>query len=157
MAADLWTSVVSLAGVALGGGLTALAQRATQRSAERAEERRQTAATTESRRAEQIDVLKEFLSCAQAAERAAYGRPDPWGDDEDGWMTQTGPVMTALWTASGKVTLLCDEALREPVRTYGHALNAAVWRDIGDVEVNEHLEEAKTAFMNAARASLAGA
>ncbi|WP_069737930.1 MULTISPECIES: hypothetical protein [unclassified Streptomyces] len=73
MAADLWTSVVSLAGVALGGGLTALAQRATQRSAERAEE------------------------------------------------------------------------------------NAAVWRDIGDVEVNEHLEEAKTAFMNAARASLAGA
>ncbi|MEU0623117.1 hypothetical protein ABZ329_20005 [Streptomyces rubiginosohelvolus] len=157
MAADLWTSVVSLAGVALGGGLTALAQRATQRSAERAEERRQAAATTESRRAEQIDVLKEFVSCAQAAERAAYRRPDPWGDDEDGWMTQTGPVMTALWTASGNVTLLCDEALREPVRTYGHALNAAVWRDIGDAEVNEHLEEAKTAFMNAARASLAGA
>lgn len=122
MAADLWTSVFSLAGVALGGGLTALAQRATQRSAERAEERRQTAATTESRRAEQIDVLKEFVSCAQAAERAAYRRPDPWGHDEDGWMTQTGPVMTALWTASGNVTLLCDEALREPVRTYGHAL-----------------------------------
>lgn len=83
LAADLWTSVVSLAGVALGGGLTALAQRATQR----AEERRQTAATTESRRAEQIDVLKEFVSCAQAAERAAYRRPEPWGDDEDGWMT----------------------------------------------------------------------
>ncbi|MGW6723635.1 M55 family metallopeptidase [Streptomyces sp. NPDC054995] len=58
MAADLWTSVVSLSGVALGGGLTALAQRATQRSAERAEERRQIAATTESRRAEPTaDVL----------------------------------------------------------------------------------------------------
>nr|WP_202547397.1 hypothetical protein [Streptomyces sp. SID2119] len=156
VAADLWTSVVSLAGVALGGGLTALAQRATQRSAERVEERRQTIATTESRRAEQIAVLKEFVSCAQAAERAAYRRPDPWGDDEDGWMTQTGPVMTALWTASANVTLLCDEALRGPVTTYGHALNAAVWRDIGDVEVNEHLEEAKTAFMNEARASLAG-
>ncbi|MEU3576308.1 hypothetical protein AB0H24_07810 [Streptomyces globisporus] len=84
-------------------------------------------------------MLKEFVSCAQAAERAAYRRPDPWGDDEDGWMAQTAPVMTALWTASGNVTLLCDEALREPVRTY------------------EHLEEAKTAFMNAARASLAGA
>ncbi|MGW1206464.1 hypothetical protein [Streptomyces cyaneofuscatus] len=60
-------------------------------------------------------------------------------------MTQTGPV-----------TLLCDEALREPVTTYGHALNAAMWRDIGDIEVNEHLEEARTAFMNEARASLAG-
>ncbi|MGW4040997.1 hypothetical protein ACWEIM_32770 [Streptomyces sp. NPDC004778] len=43
------------------------------------------------------------------------------------------------------------------MRTYALALNAAVWRDIGDVEVDEHLEEAKTAFMNAARASLAGA
>ncbi|MFC8627239.1 hypothetical protein [Streptomyces anulatus] len=81
MAADLWTSAVSLAGVALGGGLTALAQRATQRSA---------------------------------------------------------------------------EALREPVTTYGQALNAAVWRDIGGIEVNEHLEAAKTAFMDAARTSLAG-
>ncbi|BAG22139.1 MULTISPECIES: hypothetical protein [Streptomyces] len=156
MAADLWTSALSLAGVALGGGLTALAQRATQRSAERVEERRQAVATTESRRAEQIGVLKEFVACAQAAERAAYSRPDPWGDDEGGWMTRTGPVMTALWTASGNVTLLCDEALREPVTTYGHALNAAVWRDIGGIEVNEHLEAAKTAFMDAARGSLAG-
>ncbi|MCD9900504.1 hypothetical protein LUR56_11520 [Streptomyces sp. MT29] len=108
-------------------------------------------ATTESRRDEQSAVLKEFVSCAQAAERAAYRRPDPWGDDEVGWMTQTGPVTTALWTASANVTLLCDEALREPVTTYGHALNAAVWRDIGDVEVNDHLEEGKTAFMNEAR------
>ncbi len=72
-------------------------------------------------------------------------------------MTRTCPVMTALWTASGNVTLLCDKALREPVRKYGHALNAAVWREMGDVEVSEHLEEVKTAFMNAARASLAGA
>ncbi|MFW3475525.1 hypothetical protein ACN24M_30515 [Streptomyces microflavus] len=151
MAADLWTSVVSLVGVALGGGLTALAQRATQRSAERVEERRQAVATTESRRAEQIEVLKEFVACAQAAERTAYRRPEPWGDDENGWMTQTGPVMTA----SGNVTLLCDEALREPVTTYGRALHAAVWRDIGDIEVNEHLEAAKTTFMNAARTSLA--
>ncbi|MEU0758449.1 hypothetical protein ABZ351_02060 [Streptomyces microflavus] len=155
MAADLWTSIVSLAGVALGGGLTALAQRATQRSAEWVEERRQAVATTESRRAEQIEALKEFVACVQAAERAAYRRPDPWGDDEDGWMTQTSPVMTALWTASGQVTLLCDEALIEPVTTYGRALNAAVWRDIGDVEVNEHLEASKSAFMSAARTSLA--
>lgn len=39
--------------------------------------------------------------------------------------------------------------------TYGRALNQAVWREIGDVEVNEHLEEHKIAFMAAARASLA--
>ncbi|MFJ3595172.1 hypothetical protein ACIPRU_01380 [Streptomyces sp. NPDC090126] len=71
-------------------------------------------------------MLGEFVFCAQAAERAAYRRPDPWGEDEEGRMTQTGPVMTALWTASDNVTLLCDEALREPVRTYGQALNRAL-------------------------------
>lgn len=48
--------------------------------------------------------------------------------------------MVSLWTASGNVMLLCDESLQEPVRAYGHALNQVVWREIGDVEVNEHLE-----------------
>ncbi|MFE6490540.1 hypothetical protein [Streptomyces sp. NPDC057748] len=40
------------------------------------------------------------------------------------------------------------------MHSYGRALNQAVWREIGDVEVNEHLEEQKQAFMSAARASL---
>ncbi|WP_030984078.1 hypothetical protein [Streptomyces sp. NRRL S-1813] len=155
MAGDVWASVVSLMGVALGGGLTALAQRATQRAAERAEERRQVVANAESRRAEQLQALKDFIAGAAEAERAAYRRPEPWGDDEDGWMTQTQTVMTALWTTSGNVMLLCDETLHEPVRVYGHALNQAVWRDIGDTEVNEHLETGKAAFMAAARNSLA--
>lgn len=44
MAMEVWGPLFSLAGVALGGGLTALSQRATQRSAERLEERRQKAA-----------------------------------------------------------------------------------------------------------------
>lgn len=92
---------------------------------------------------------------AQAAESAAYSRPEPWGDDESGWMTRSKAVMVSLWTASGNVMLLCDESLQEPVRAYGHALNQAVWREIGDVEVNEHLETRKAAFMTAAREALA--
>jgi len=70
-------------------------------------------------------------------------------------MTGAGPVMTALCTASGDVMLMCDEALHEPVRLYGYALNQSVWRDIGDTEVNEHLETHEAAFMTAARRGLA--
>ncbi|MFE9636584.1 hypothetical protein [Streptomyces sp. NPDC006463] len=56
---------------------------------------------------------------------------------------------------SQHLVLLSDEDLHAPVHTYGRALNQAVWREIGGVEVNEYLEEHKTAFMTAARASLA--
>ncbi|WP_031075121.1 hypothetical protein [Streptomyces sp. NRRL WC-3742] len=155
MAGELWGSAFSLAGVVLGGALTAFTQRAAQRSADRAEERRQSAATAETRRAEQVQAIQEFLACAQLAERVAYARPEPWGADEDGWMTRAQAVMTKLWTADRGVVLLCDPALEAPARAYGRALNQAVWREIGDVEANEYLEEHKSAFMIAARASLA--
>lgn len=109
----------------------------------------------EARRAELLAALNEYLARAQQAERAAYRRPEPWGDDEEGWMSSAQQSMTGLWTADRAVALLCDEVLEEPLRAYGRALNQAVWRDIGDVEVNEHLEERKNAFMAAARKSLA--
>ncbi|MFE6852495.1 hypothetical protein ACFVDH_17090 [Streptomyces sp. NPDC057674] len=155
MAGELWVSTFSLAGVVLGGALTAFTQRAAQRSADRAEERRRLSATAETRRSEQVQAIQEFLACAQLAEQAAYSRPKAWGADEDGWMTRAKEVMTKLWTADRGVALLCDPALEAPARVYGRALNQAVWREIGDVEVNEHLEEHKNAFMVAARASLA--
>ncbi|MCX5141298.1 MULTISPECIES: hypothetical protein [unclassified Streptomyces] len=153
MASEVWTSVLSLTGVALGGGLTALSQRATQRSADRAEERRLRAATGEARRAEQLQAIKEFIACAQAAERAAYRRPDAWGEDA-GWNASAGADMTALWVAERHLVLLCPPDLHAAVQAYGRALNQAVWREIGDTEVNEHLDERKAAFMSAARAAL---
>ena len=79
MTVEIWSPVFSLVGVLLGGGLTPLTQRATQRTTERLEWQRQRAATVEARRAEQIQAIKEFISCAQAAERAAYSRPEHWG------------------------------------------------------------------------------
>ncbi|WP_227833956.1 hypothetical protein [Nocardia macrotermitis] len=143
--------------MALGGGLTAFTQRATQRSAERIERRRQAVATAEARRAEQVQAIKDFIACAQKAERAAYRRPQPWGDDEDSWMTRTSPVMTELWIAERAVVLLCAATLQPPIHNYGRELNQAVWREIGDSEVNEFLEEPKAAFMAAARTALASA
>lgn len=153
MALEVWTSVLSLTGVALGGGLTAFSQRATQRSAERLEERRRRAATEEARRAEQLQAIKEFIACAQEAERAAYSRPDAWGDD-DAWSGPAAATMTTLWVAERHLVLLCEPTLHASVHAYGRALNQAVWREIGDTEVNEHLEQHKAAFMTAARASL---
>ncbi len=91
-----YASAFSLAGVVLGGVLTAFTQHAAQRSADRAEERRQSIATTELRRAEQVQAIKDFLACVQDAERAAYTGPEPWGADEDGWMTTAQTVMTKL-------------------------------------------------------------
>nr|WP_203607457.1 hypothetical protein [Streptomyces sp. SID11385] len=144
---------MSLTGVALGAGLTALSQRATQRSADRSEERRLITATSESRRAERLGAVKDFLARAQEAERAAYTRPDVWGEDME-WRQRAGDAMTALWIAERHMTLLCPPALDAPARTYARALNQAVWREIGDTEVNEHLEASKTAFMAKARAVL---
>ncbi|MFD7860737.1 hypothetical protein [Streptomyces sp. NPDC059783] len=153
MTAQIWTSLLALAGVALGGGLTAFSQRAVQRSAERAEERRLATATGEARRAEQLQAVKDFLVCVQEAERRAYSRPENWGDDET-WYKATSDAMTALWIAERHLALLCDPLLHAPTQAYARALNQAVWREIGDTEVNEHVDPHKTAFMTAARASL---
>lgn len=153
MATEVWAPLFSLVGVALGGGLTALSQRATQRSAERLEQGRQASATSEARRAERLQAIKDFIACAQDAERTAYNRPEAWGDDDD-WTGTASAAMTRLWIAERHLVLVGSTRLHAPVHSYGRALNQAVWREIGDVEVNEHLEEQKQAFMSAARASL---
>ncbi|MFJ4434828.1 hypothetical protein [Streptomyces sp. NPDC088923] len=70
MTTEIWASALSLTGVALGAGLTALSQRATQRSADRAEERRLITATSESRRAERSSPSRTSSLRAQEAERA---------------------------------------------------------------------------------------
>lgn len=95
MDAGLWTSLLSLVGVLVGGGLTAFTHRATQRTAERMELRRQQTATTEARRNELIQAIKEFVTYAQQAERAAYDRPDPWDADGGGWSTDAKAIMAS--------------------------------------------------------------
>ncbi|MEV3858148.1 hypothetical protein AB0J38_27955 [Streptomyces sp. NPDC050095] len=154
MATEVWAPLFSLAGVLLGSGLTALSQRAAQRSAERLEERRHNVADREARRAEQMQAIKDFLACVQEVEGVAYRRPEAWGEDE-GWHGSASAAMGRLWVAERHLVLVGHARLHVPVRAYARALNQAVWRDIGDVEVNEHVEEHKSVFMDEARASLA--
>ncbi|WP_338704015.1 hypothetical protein V2W30_39655 (plasmid) [Streptomyces sp. Q6] len=154
MAAGVRAPLFSLLGVVLGGVLTALSQRAVQRSTEMLEERRQVDAGRQARRAEQLQTIKDYLACVQEAEGVAYRRPHTWGEDE-AWHGTASSVMGRLWIAERHLVLLCHADLHAPVQAYARALNQAVWREIGDSEVNEHVEEHKRAFMAAARASLA--
>lgn len=58
-------------------------------------------------------------------------------------------VMGRLWIAERHLVLLCHASLHAPAEGYARALNQAVWREIGQVEVNEHVEAHKDAFMAA--------
>ncbi|MER5960564.1 hypothetical protein [Streptomyces sp. NPDC001893] len=153
MAADVWTPVISMAGVAVGGALTYLTQRTTQRTADRAEQHRRAAALTEERRAEQIRTLLEFIRCALEAEGVAHARPSRWevGDD---WYVTAGPAMDGLRIAEKSVELLCAPGMHTPTTTYARALNQAVWQERGEGSLVERLEPFKAEFLAIARRSL---
>ncbi|WBC15692.1 hypothetical protein O7600_02320 [Micromonospora sp. WMMA1998] len=113
MSAEVWTAVTSLGGVAIGGGLSYLVQHSTQRTAARAEQRRQELARTESRRAERLALVERFVGVAAEAERWAFTRPDRWSDGEK-WPTRTREVMNRFWVAERMVRLLFPVAEADP-------------------------------------------
>ncbi|MEU5115877.1 hypothetical protein AB0G64_30735 [Streptomyces longwoodensis] len=153
MADDLWTPVISMVGVAVGGALTYLTQRTTQRAADRAEERRRAVAQVEERRAEQIRTVLEFIRCALEAEGVAHARPPQWevGDD---WYATARPAMDGLRIAEKSIELLCAPGLHSPATAYARALNQAVWQERDEGSLAERLEPFKTQFLAEARRSL---
>ncbi|MGW2637311.1 hypothetical protein [Streptomyces sp. NPDC001348] len=153
MAGDLWTPVVSMAGVVVGGALTYLTQRTTQRAADRADEQRRAAARAEERRAEQIRTVLEFIRCALEAEGVAHARPSRWevGDD---WYVTARPAMDGLRIAEKSIELLCAPGLHSPTTAYARALNQAVWQERDEGSLAERLEPFKAGFLAAARRSL---
>ncbi|MGW3201124.1 hypothetical protein ACWDBD_42555 [Streptomyces sp. NPDC001118] len=92
MQAQIWASMASLTGVGLGGGLSYLAQLTTQRQALRNEDKRQAKELAEARRAEQLQLLREFVETTQRAERTT----------EDCVTKPSGmPARRMSWTSSG--------------------------------------------------------
>lgn len=154
MTSEIWLSVTSLGGVALGGGLSYLVQYTTQRSAERAEERRQTLEVSESRRAERLAQLERFVEVAAEAERSAFSRPPSW-NDEDKWLVKTQDVMNRLWVAERMIRLLFPLPVHEAARAYFLDLNRVVWEGLpaGEV-VRDYLESNRLAFLDAGRAAV---
>ena len=153
MAGELWTPAISMIGVAVGGALTYLTQRTTQRAADRAEEQRRTAALTEERRAEQIRTLLEFVRCALEAEGVAHARTPRW-EVGDEWYVTARPAMDGLRIAEKGVELLCAPELHAPTTAYARAINQAVWQERDEGILAELLEPFKAEFLAAARRSL---
>ncbi|WP_198955629.1 hypothetical protein [Frankia sp. CcI49] len=142
-----------MVGVVVGGGLTYLTQRSAQRSLEGVDERRRVSEIQEARRTEQIRTLTEFIRFAYEAEGVAHARPVRWVTGDD-WYRTARPAMDGLRIAEKSVELLCLEIVHEPATAYSHALNQAVWRELDQVTIAEHLEAYKAAFFAAARQSL---
>jgi len=154
MAVETWTALTSLGGVALGGGLSYLVQRTTQRMAARIEEGKQATARTEARRAERLALLERFVGVAAEAERCAFSRPGDWQDGDE-WPTRAQDVMNRFWVAERMIRLLFPPPVHDAARAYFLMLNGAVWEGApSGLELRDGLDPPRLAFLDAARAAL---
>ncbi|MFF3617216.1 hypothetical protein [Streptomyces sp. NPDC002580] len=154
MSGQVWVSLTSLGGVALGGMLSYLVQHRTQLSAERAEQHRQQSALSEARRAERLALLEKFVEVAAEAERSAFSRPSEF-DDTHPWHLKTQDVMNRLWVTERLIRILFPLPVHDAARAYFLDLNRTVWEGLPDGEsVRDHLEDNRLAFLDAARAAM---
>ncbi|MBD0742240.1 hypothetical protein BG418_12205 [Streptomyces sp. CBMA152] len=152
MSGQVWVSLISLGGVALGSMLSYLVQHRTQQSAERAEQQRQQIALSETRRAERLTLLERFIEVGAEAERAAFSRPAEF-DDTHPWHRTTQDVMNRLWVAERLLRIQFPLPVHDAARAYFLDLNRTVWEGLPDGEsVRDYLEDNRLAFLDAARA-----
>ncbi|NEY32645.1 hypothetical protein GTU99_10650 [Streptomyces sp. PRKS01-65] len=152
MSGQLWVSLISLGGVVLGGVLSYLVQHRTQRSAERAEQRRQQIALSETRRAERLALLERFIEVSAEAERCAYTRPSAW-EDTDAWYLTTRDVMYRFWVADRLIRVQFPPPVHEAAHAHFLDLNRTVWEGLPEGEsVRDYLEGNRSAFLDSARA-----
>ncbi|MFD5098596.1 hypothetical protein [Streptomyces albidochromogenes] len=152
MSSQVWVSLISLGGVALGGALSFLIQFATQRSAERTELRRQQTELSEARRAERLALLARFVEVAAEAERAAFSRPHEW-DDTTPWFLTAQDAMNRLWVAERLIRVQFPLPVHNAARKYFLDLNRTVWEGLPDGEsLRDYLEDNRLVFLDAARA-----
>ncbi|GIE48799.1 hypothetical protein Ani05nite_23330 [Amorphoplanes nipponensis] len=157
MAADTWTALTSLAGVTLGGGLSFLVQRSTQRTVARTEQRKLEVTRADARRAERLALLERFIGAAAEAERQAFGRPPDPFDPEGAWAVAAQAVMDRLWVAERMVRVLFPLPVHDAARVYFLVLNGAVWQGVPAGEsARDLLEGPRLAFLDEARAALEG-
>jgi len=154
MTGEVWISLTSLGGVALGGALSFFVQHATQRSAERMEQQRQQITLSETRRADRLALLERFVEVAAEAERCAFSRPPQW-QEGDPWNGKTQAVMNRLWVAERMIRLLFPLPVHDAARAYFLDLNRVVWEGLPSGEsVRDYLEANRLAFLDAARTAV---
>ncbi|MET7731523.1 hypothetical protein ABZT02_09150 [Streptomyces sp. NPDC005402] len=153
MSGQVWVSLISLGGVALGGVLSYLVQHRTQ-SAERAEWQRRQLAVSEARRAERLALLERFIEVGAEAERAAFSRPADH-DHTDPWYLTASDAMNRLWVAERLIRIQFPLPVHEAARAYFLDLNRTVWEGLPEGEsVRDHLEANRLAFLDAARGAM---
>jgi hypothetical protein len=111
MSTELSASLTSLAGVLLGGTISYVVQHFTQRSADRAEARRQRIARSEARYAERVAIIDRFLVDAQDAERVAYDHHSRGADNAD-WQRTADAAMDRLYVSEKMVRVLCRDTAK---------------------------------------------
>jgi hypothetical protein len=152
MQPEILVSLTSLIGVGLGGALSYLAQLTTQRHTHRREAALQARELAERRRAERLDVLRQFIEATQQAERAAGDK-----DDSAAWRTAAEEAMDRVWVYERMIFLLFGAALGDRAHAYARALNRALDRTVTEAsrwDFVEPLREPKVAFLAAAHEEL---
>ncbi|WP_410608435.1 hypothetical protein [Amycolatopsis sp. lyj-109] len=152
MQTQVWLAVLSLTGVLLGGGLSYLVQTSVQRRNERSEQRRLAAARAETRREEQLDLLRQFIRVAQEAERAAENRKKT-----PSRQTTALDALDELWVCERMIHVLFASNLHGLARAYVKALDHVLWQELEDGSLWDHLRGPKVAFLDAARDELSRA
>ena len=150
MQEHIWASIASLIGVGLGGGLSYFAQATTQRQALRNEDTRQAKELAEARRAEQLQLLREFVETVQKAERTAEDRTTT-----PEWLAGAKDVMDSLWIHERMIHMLFGPDLHQRARAYVKALDDVIWQEPAGVSMWDHLQVPKVAFLDAAHTELA--
>lgn len=154
MPGELLTAITSLGGVALGGGLSYLAQSSSHRTAERTEQRRQDTARAESRRAERLTHLERFIAVAAEAERISFNRPTSW-ESGDSWHTAAQDTMNRLWVAERMIQVLYPPPVHAAARPYFEHLNQAVWAGVPTLDaLYADLDTLRGTFLTTVRATL---
>jgi len=154
MAGEVAAAVTTLGGVALGGGLSYLVQRNSQRMAASTERLKQETTRAEARRAERLTHLERFVSVAAEAERAAFDRPHDW-EPTDPWAVKAQDVMNRLWVAERMMQVLFPAEVHVAARAYFERLNGAVWQGVPELpDLYVELDELRGAFLERVREAL---
>jgi hypothetical protein len=154
MQAQEWTPLL---GVAVGGGLSYLAQFSTARLTGRHEDRRQAAQRDEARRTERLELLREFISLGQqgtriaeerelAADWAAAGTPQ--------WFAEARGLTDRLWVCERMIQVLFCPKLHQRARDYAAAVDRVLWREPDEIAAGgalwEVVQQPQRAFLASA-------
>ncbi|MFF1297408.1 MULTISPECIES: hypothetical protein [unclassified Streptomyces] len=152
---QLWASLI---GVVIGGGLSYLAQLTTARQAARTEDKRQATQLAEARRAERLDVIREFIQLTQQGIRLAeerYEAPDWSSGRTPEWLAAERALIERLWICERMILVLIGPKLYQPAWDYASAVHHVLWKDLGEPEAAwSHLRGPMNIFLNAAHENL---